>query len=90
MGKNSRLNSVIICLLLFLFAVNAFGQTITISREQIIQDIDTFFSTIEKVHPDMYAVYPKQRLDIHGTLPDYNVEAEKVLDFTIDLITREK
>ncbi|MDL2254860.1 hypothetical protein LJB78_01080 [Bacteroidales bacterium OttesenSCG-928-J16] len=28
--------------------------------------------------------------DIHGTLPDIEVEAEKALDFTIDLIVREK
>jgi len=34
-----------------------------LSREQMIQDIDTLFSTINKVHPDMYAVYPKQQLD---------------------------
>ncbi|MDR2938512.1 MAG: hypothetical protein LBU92_06220 [Prevotellaceae bacterium] len=27
------------------------------------QDIDTLFATIEKVHPDMYAVYPKEQLD---------------------------
>jgi len=29
----------------------------------MVQDIDTLFSTIEKVHPDMYAVYPKQKLE---------------------------
>lgn len=29
----------------------------------MIQDIDTLFSFIDQVHPDMYAVYPKQRLD---------------------------
>ena len=63
MVKNSKLNSIVVCLLLFLFAVNTFGQSISISREQMIQDIDTLFSTIEKVHPDMYAVYPKQELD---------------------------
>jgi C-terminal processing protease CtpA/Prc len=28
--------------------------------------------------------------NIHGTLPDNNIEAEKALDFTIDLITRKK
>ena len=28
--------------------------------------------------------------NIHGTLPDYAVEAENALNFTIDLITREK
>jgi hypothetical protein len=43
--------------------MHAFGQPKSISREQMIQDIDTLFSTIEKVHPDMYAVYPKQQLD---------------------------
>ena len=63
MVKNSKLNSIVVCLLLFLFAVNTFGQTINISREQMIQDIDTLFSTIEKVHPDMYAVYSNQELD---------------------------
>ena len=26
--------------------------------------------------------------NVHGTLPDYYIEAEKALDFTIDLITR--
>ena len=45
------------------FTVNAFGQVQEFSREQMIQDIDTLFSTIDKVHPDMYAVYPKQQLD---------------------------
>ena len=28
--------------------------------------------------------------NIHGTLPDYTVDAEKALDFTIDLITQKK
>ena len=28
--------------------------------------------------------------NIHGTLPDYNVRADKALDFTIDLITRKR
>jgi C-terminal processing protease CtpA/Prc len=28
--------------------------------------------------------------NVHGTLPDYNVEAEKALDFVVDLITRKK
>ena len=63
MVKNSKLNSIVVCLLLFLLAVNTFGQTVGISREQMMQDIDTLFSTIEKVHPDMYAVYPKQQLE---------------------------
>ena len=51
------------CILLSLFTVSAFGQRNSISREQMIQDINTLFSTIEEVHPDMYAVYPKQQLD---------------------------
>ena len=60
-NMNTKLNSLIVCL--FLFAMNTFGQTAGVSREQMIQDINTLFSTIEKVHPDMYAVYPKQKLD---------------------------
>jgi hypothetical protein len=43
--------------------VSNFGQTKILSREEMVQDIDKLFSTIEEVHPDMYAVYPKQRLD---------------------------
>ena len=48
---------------LSLFAASAFGQATNLSREQMIQDIDTLFSFIDKVHPDMYAVYSKQQLD---------------------------
>ena len=55
--------SLIVGILLYLFAVSTFGQSIIFSREQMIQDIDTLFSAIEKVHPDKYAVYPKQQLD---------------------------
>jgi len=47
---------------LSLFTVNAFGQSKSFSREQMAQDIDSLFSSIEQVHPDMYAVYPKQKL----------------------------
>ena len=43
--------------------MSVFGQIENLSREKMVQDIDTLFSTIEKVHPDMYAVYPKQLLD---------------------------
>jgi len=50
-------------ILLFLFVANTFGQTTSISREQMKQDIDILFSTIEEVHPDMCAVYPKEQLD---------------------------
>ena len=57
------LSSVMVCLFVFLFAMNAFGQSKSLSREQMAQDIDTLFSTIEEVHPDMYAAYPKQQLD---------------------------
>ena len=49
-------------ILLLLFTVSAFGQTKIFSREQMIEDIDILFSTIEEVHLDMYAVYPKQQL----------------------------
>ena len=55
--------SLMVGILLFLFVVSVFGQTTSISREQMIQDIDVLFSTIEEVHPDMYAVYPKEQLD---------------------------
>ena len=55
------MNSLIIGIILF--TVSAFGQVESFSRGQMIQDIDTLFSTIEKAHPDMYAVYPKQQLD---------------------------
>jgi hypothetical protein len=62
-----EMNKMLICsmfgTLLSLFAISAFGQPQKFSREQMIQDIDTLFSTIEKVHPDMYAVYPKELLD---------------------------
>ena len=63
MVQYKNLNSVMICILLSLFVANTFGQTKNFSREQMSQDIDTLFSTIEKVHPDMYAVYPKELLD---------------------------
>ena len=55
--------SSVFSIFLFLFTGNAFGQAKKLSREQMIQDIDTLFSFIDKVHPDMYAVYPKQQLD---------------------------
>ena len=54
---------LMVALLLFLFVVSTFGQTRSLSREQMIQDMDVLFSTIEEVHPDMYAVYPKEKLD---------------------------
>jgi len=59
--------SLTVSIFLFLFVVNAFGQVMTtigqMTKEQIIQDIDVLFSTIEEVHPNMYAVYPKEQLD---------------------------
>ena len=55
--------SLMVGILLLFLAVCAFGQTTSISREQMIQDIDILFSTIEEVHPDMYSIYPKQQLD---------------------------
>lgn len=58
-----KLNSVVIGILLSLSTMSVFGQIENLSREKMVQDIDTLFSTIEKVHPDMYAVYPKQLLD---------------------------
>jgi len=58
-----NLNSIIVCILLSLFTVNAFGQSKTFSREQMAEDIDVLFSTLEKVHLDIYAVYPKQKLE---------------------------
>jgi len=62
--KNSAISkNLLVVILLFLFVVSAFGQTTSISREQMIQDIDVLFSTIDEVHPDMYAVYPKELLD---------------------------
>jgi hypothetical protein len=63
MVQYRKLNGVVIGILLSLSTVSVFGQIENLSREQMIQDIDTLFSTIEKVHPDMYAVYPKQLLD---------------------------
>ena len=63
MVQYRRLNNVIVCILLSLFAVSAFGQSKSFSREQMLQDIDTLFSTIEQVHLDMYAVYSKEQLD---------------------------
>lgn len=63
MVQYSNLSSVKIYMLLSLFAVNAFGQSKNFSQEQMAKDIDILFSTIERVHPDMYAVYPKQQLE---------------------------
>jgi C-terminal processing protease CtpA/Prc len=63
MEQYRKLSSVVIGILLSLSTVSVFGQIENLSRGQMIQDIDTLFSTIEKVHPDMYAVYPKQLLD---------------------------
>ncbi len=62
---------LLIYLSLSLFITNVFGQIKTISREEMVQDIDILFSTIEKIHPDMYAVYPKDKL---------NREIERVKD----------
>jgi C-terminal processing protease CtpA/Prc len=61
--KKTLTAKLTIGILLFLFATNSFGQIKTISKEEMIQDIDTLFSTIEQVHPDMCAVYPKQQLE---------------------------
>jgi len=63
MLQNRNLNSVIVYILLSLLTANTFGQSKSFSKEQMTQDIETLFSTIEKVHPDMYAVYPKQKLE---------------------------
>lgn len=63
MVKYRRLSSVMVCILASFFAMSALGQSKSFSREQMVQDIDTLFSTIEKVHPDMYAVYSKQKLE---------------------------
>jgi len=63
MIQYSNLNRVILGILFTLFTVSALGQTNRLSREQMAQDIDVLFSTIEKVHPDMYTVYPKEQLD---------------------------
>ena len=52
-----------IYMLFSLFAMNAFGQFKSFSREEMIQDIDMLFSTIEQVHPNMHAVYTKQQFD---------------------------
>ncbi len=54
---------LLIYLSLVLFTTNVFGQTKIFSKEEMIQDIDILFSTIEKVHPDMYAVYQKYKLE---------------------------
>ena len=56
------LNVLMLCILLSILAVNTFGQAKNISKEQMINDIDLLFSTIEKVHPDMYFVYSKESL----------------------------
>lgn len=63
MVQYRNLNIVMACILLSLFAVCVFGQSKSFSRAQMVQDIDTLFYTIEEVHPDMYAVYPKQKLE---------------------------
>ena len=55
--------SLMVGIFLFLSVVSTFGQMTNISREQMIQDIEILFSTINAVHPDMYAVYPKEQLD---------------------------
>lgn len=54
---------ICITLSLFLLTATLFGQTKNLTREQMIQDIDTLFSNIEKVHVDMYETYPKQVLE---------------------------
>ncbi len=60
---NTLLIGSIVGLFLSLCTMRAFGQAQNLSREQMLQDIDSLFSTIEKVHPDMYAVYPKHALE---------------------------
>jgi hypothetical protein len=57
------LKSIVINMLLFLFTVSIYGQSKNLSKEQMILDIDTLFSTIEKVHPNIYSVYSKQQLE---------------------------
>lgn len=43
-----------------------FGQAREqLSREQMIEDINTLFYTIYQVHPDMYAVYPREQFEKH-------------------------
>jgi len=61
--NKANLKSLMAGILLFLFTVTSFGQTKSLSKEQMIQDMDVLFSTIEEVHPDMYAVYPKEQLN---------------------------
>ena len=62
MKQYKNLRTLIVGILLS-FSTVSFGQIESLSKEQMIADIDTLFSTIEQVHPDMYAVYPKQQLD---------------------------
>ena len=61
--------SIFLVVVMFSVAMlNAKGQQLeertvkTLSREQMIQDIDTLFHYIEEVHPDMYFVYSKEQL----------------------------
>ena len=60
---NRNFKSLMGGMILFLFMPEVLGQGKAFSMEQMIQDIDTLFSTIEKVHPDMYANYAKQQLE---------------------------
>ena len=65
-------------LTLTIYTICAFGQSKTFSKEQMCGDIDVLFSTIEKVHPNMYSVYPKQELtkDVEKIKSDLKTEGD--------------
>jgi len=62
MIQYKKLKNVMVCFILLLFTVSVFGQPTVLSREQMIEDIDILFSTIGEVHPDMFAIYPEEKL----------------------------
>jgi hypothetical protein len=61
--NNSSMKRIYIFLSLILLTTVVFGQTQNLTRVQMVQDIDTLFSNIEKVHVNMYETCPKQHIE---------------------------
>lgn len=71
---------IIIAIIFFLFIINnsLFGQSNTLNKDSILSDVDVLFSSIAEIHPDMFAVLPKE--DFHNDLEKIKDEIKKDLN----------
>lgn len=57
------MKKTLICIALVLFASTAIYSQKKFTKEQLIADADTLYQTIYDAHPNMFAVYPKDKFD---------------------------